>query len=101
MFYSLPPPKAPPLERFADVAMDAVPIAIVSFAISISLAKVFAKNEGHALDNSQELLAYGLCNFISSFFNCFVSAASLARSTVQHAVGGRTQVLIDLQYMEG
>ena len=40
----------------------------------------------------QELLAYGTANIVSSFFSCFVSAASLARSVIQDKVGGKTQV---------
>jgi len=46
----------------------------------------------HIVCLSQELLAYGLSNSISSMFNSFVSAASLSRSIVQETSGGKTQV---------
>ena len=40
----------------------------------------------------KELFAYGASNLFSSFFSCFPSAASLSRSSVQDASGGKTQV---------
>ncbi len=41
---------------------DAIIIAIVSFAICISLAKTYAKKFKYVVDSNQELAAYGLCN---------------------------------------
>ena len=38
----------------------------------------------------KELLAYGLSNSISSFFQCFPSAGSLSRSVLQESSGGKT-----------
>jgi MFS superfamily sulfate permease-like transporter len=92
---SIPPPSVPPAYRLPEVAMEAVTIAIVSFAINISLASLYARQDKYSIDTGHELIAYGLSNVISSFFNCFTSSASLARSSVQHAVGGKTQVCID------
>jgi len=37
-------------------------------------------------------MANGMCNFVSSFFSAYVSAASLSRSLVQDTAGGKTQV---------
>lgn len=41
----------------------------------------------------KELIAFGACNIFGSFFECFVSAASVTRSTVQNNAKGKTQVL--------
>ncbi|CAL1539051.1 unnamed protein product [Lymnaea stagnalis] len=86
---------APTLDAFpyiTEVIADAIAIAIVSFAISVSMAKIFAKKHDYTVDSNQELLAYGACNVMSSFFSSFVSAVSLSRSLVQEDVGGKTQV---------
>ncbi|CAF4190112.1 unnamed protein product [Rotaria sp. Silwood2] len=41
----------------------------------------------------QELLAYGLGNIFSSFFQCFPSSGSLSRSMVQGESGGKTALI--------
>ncbi len=38
---------------------EAVVIAVVTFALTISLAKLFAKRAGYRVDDSQEPYAYG------------------------------------------
>ena len=43
----------------------------------------------------QELYAYGFANIVSSFFSCFVSAASLSRSLLQEQLCS-TQVNFDI-----
>jgi MFS superfamily sulfate permease-like transporter len=40
----------------------------------------------------QELVAYGMTNFVTSFFCCYASSAALARTAVLEGTGGRTQV---------
>lgn len=50
---SIPPPSFPPVHQFSNVAGDAVGIAIVSFTISISMAKLFAKKHNYPLDPNQ------------------------------------------------
>ena len=41
---------------------DSITIAIIAFAICMSLAKTFAKKFKYAVDSNQELAAYGACN---------------------------------------
>ncbi|CAG5129716.1 unnamed protein product, partial [Candidula unifasciata] len=88
----IPPPNFNAFTFLPQVISDAIAIAIVAFAISVSMAKIFAKKHDYDVDSNQELLAYGLCNVFSSFFSSFVSAVSLSRSLVQENVGGRSQV---------
>ncbi|KAK3583259.1 hypothetical protein CHS0354_011145 [Potamilus streckersoni] len=88
----LPAPSVTQLVHIPDVIEDAVIIAIVVYAVSISMAKILAEKNDYAINPNQELIANAFCNIISSFFSCFVCAASLSRSLVQERVGGKTQV---------
>eukprot|EP00118_Oscarella_pearsei_P020508 m.222328 g.222328 ORF g.222328 m.222328 type:complete len:734 (+) comp39975_c2_seq1:84-2285(+) len=65
-------------------------IAIVSFALTMSLAKVFAKKFNYKVDSNQELLAYSTANIIGSFLSCLVSSGSLSRTAVYTTAGGKT-----------
>ncbi|XP_013393367.1 sulfate transporter [Lingula anatina] len=87
-----PPPRVPPLEHAGNFAVESLVLAIVGFAISISMAKVFTVKYHYQLDNNQELLAYGLSNGISSFFRCFVSAVAPPRCMLHDSTGGKTMV---------
>lgn len=92
IFNRFPKPSFPETSLYSKVAGDAVAIAIVSFAISVSMVKLFAKKHDYEVDANQELIAYGISNAISSMFNCFLSSVSLSRSLVQEQVGGKTQL---------
>ncbi|KAL2102471.1 hypothetical protein ACEWY4_001639 [Coilia grayii] len=86
------PPALPDHTLFSRVAMDSVAIAIVGFSMGISLAKIFALKHGYSVDGNQEMIALGLCNFISSFFQTFAITCSMSRSLVQESTGGKTQI---------
>ncbi|XP_053378187.1 prestin-like isoform X3 [Mercenaria mercenaria] len=88
----LPEPNLKALRRIPDVISDAIALAIVIFAISISMGKLLAKKHDYEVDANQELVAYGLSTVVSSFFSSAAPSASLSRSLVQERVGGRTQV---------
>lgn len=42
-----------------DMLMDAITIAVVCYAVTISLARLFAKRDGYRIDEGQEAYAYG------------------------------------------
>ncbi|XP_016390434.1 prestin-like [Sinocyclocheilus rhinocerous] len=86
------PPKIPDFSVFPNLFPDAFAIAVVGFSIAISLAKTFALKHGYSVDGNQELIALGLCNFMSSFFHTFVVTASMSRSLVQESTGGHTEI---------
>ena len=88
----LPQPRAPPYQLLLSIAFDCVTVAVVAYAVSLSMAKIFARKRGYEVCNNQELLAQGLSNTVGSFFSCMPVAASLSRSLLQEAVGGQTQV---------
>ncbi|XP_070695314.1 solute carrier family 26 member 6 [Pempheris klunzingeri] len=85
-------PQAPDATLFSKVIGDAFAVAIVCYAINISLGKTFALKHGYKVDSNQELVALGLCNTIGSFFQCYSVSSSLSRSLVQESTGGKTQV---------
>ncbi|KAF6313504.1 solute carrier family 26 member 6 [Rhinolophus ferrumequinum] len=88
----LVPPVAPSPQLFAKLVGNAFTIAVVGFAIAISLGKIFALRHGYRVDSNQELVALGLSNLIGGIFQCFPVSCSMSRSLVQENTGGNTQV---------
>ncbi|XP_020789914.2 solute carrier family 26 member 6, like [Boleophthalmus pectinirostris] len=88
----LSPPCVPDVNLFRQVIGDAFALAIVGYAISISLGKTFALKHGYKVDSNQELLALGLCNMVGGFFECFAVCPSMSRSLIQESTGGKTQI---------
>ncbi|XP_040425061.1 cadherin EGF LAG seven-pass G-type receptor 3, partial [Cygnus olor] len=88
----LKPPVVPKTTYFGQVVGNAFAIAIVGYAICISLGKIFALKHGYKVDSNQELIALGLCNFLGGFFQCFAISCSMSRSLVQESTGGNSQV---------
>uniref|UniRef100_A0A8C6RHQ0 Solute carrier family 26 member 6 n=1 Tax=Nannospalax galili TaxID=1026970 RepID=A0A8C6RHQ0_NANGA len=86
------PPVAPNAQLFAKLVGNAFAIAVVGFAIAISLGKIFALRHGYRVDSNQELVALGLSNLVGGFFQCFPVSCSMSRSLVQESTGGNTQV---------
>ncbi|XP_036982735.2 sulfate anion transporter 1 isoform X2 [Artibeus jamaicensis] len=85
-------PRAPDPGLMWRVALDAVPLALVSSTFSISLAEMFARSHSYSVRADQELLAVGCCNVLPAFFHCFATSAALAKSLVKTATGCRTQL---------
>ncbi|XP_041654437.1 solute carrier family 26 member 6-like isoform X1 [Cheilinus undulatus] len=88
----LQPPQAPDASLFTKVIGDAFAVAIVGYAINISLGKTFALKHGYKVDSNQELVALGLSNTVGGFFQCYSVTSSLSRSLVQESTGGKSQV---------
>uniref|UniRef100_F7A8I9 Solute carrier family 26 member 6 n=1 Tax=Xenopus tropicalis TaxID=8364 RepID=F7A8I9_XENTR len=85
-------PMVPNASIFASVVGNAFAIAVVVYAFTISLAKMFAVKHGYNVDSNQELIALGLSNSIGSFFQCFTIGTAMSRSLVQESTGGHSQV---------
>ncbi|KAL2103777.1 hypothetical protein ACEWY4_000645 [Coilia grayii] len=88
----LVPPRVPNFTLFPSVVGEAFAIAVVSYAITISLGKTFGLKHGYKVDSNQELVALGLSNAVGGFFQCYSVTASMSRSLVQESTGGKTQV---------
>lgn len=87
-----PRPRMPALHTFPDIAGDTVAITFVGYAVSVSLAMIYADKHGYSIHPNQELLAHGVSNTISSFFTCFPSSATLATTNILESAGGHTQL---------
>lgn len=88
----LPEPTLPELSLVTKVAVDSFSIAIVSYAVTMSMALIFAQKLSYEVDSNQEFLAMGVSNLFGSFFACMPFSASLSRSLIQQVTGGVTQI---------
>ncbi|XP_017875060.2 solute carrier family 26 member 6-like [Ceratina calcarata] len=88
----LPAPSLPPLSLVPNVLLDSLVITMVSYAVSMSMALIFARKLDYEIDSNQELMAQGIGNLVGSFFSCMPFTASLSRSLIQQTVGGKTQL---------
>lgn len=86
------PPQLPMWSLIPSVALDAFSIAVVGFAITVSLSEMFAKKHGYAVDANQEMYAIGFCNILPAFFRCFATSAALTKTLVKESTGCQSQV---------
>ncbi|XP_036847914.2 solute carrier family 26 member 10 isoform X11 [Manis javanica] len=85
-------PHLPNLAELPRILADSLPIALVTFAVSVSLASIYADKYNYTIDSNQELLAHGVSNLISSLFSCFPNSATLATTSLLVDAGGNTQL---------
>lgn len=85
-------PVAPNLHIFQETVVDAVPMAIVGFAVAFSVAKVYSVKHDYTIDGNQELIAFGVSNIFGGCFKSFTASTALSRSAVQESTGGKTQI---------
>ena len=79
----MPSPKFPPFGIvFMTLIGDAFNVAIVSFALNISLVKYFSHKHDYEINSNQELLAYGVGNVACSLFSGFPACSGLTRSLI-------------------
>ncbi|XP_066489470.1 pendrin [Tiliqua scincoides] len=86
------PPEPPAVHMFGDMIASAFSIAIVAYAIAVSVGKVYATKYDYAIDGNQEFIAFGISNMFSAAFSCFVATTALSRTAVQESTGGKTQI---------
>lgn len=86
------PPQLPMWSLIPSVALDAFSIAVVGFAITVSLSEMFAKKHSYAVDANQEMYAIGFCNILPAFFRCFATSAALTKTLVKESTGCQSQV---------
>lgn len=89
---TIPMPRVP-TEALAEAPKyvgDCVVLAVLIFAYTIAMAKICAKKHNYEVDDSQELLAYGMCNFLSSFLLCFPSCVAPPRTMVASTMNAKT-----------
>ncbi|KAM6437532.1 pendrin [Liasis olivaceus] len=86
------PPEPPAVNMFGEMLASAFSIAIVAYAIAVSVGKVYATKYDYTIDGNQEFIAFGISNIFSGAFSCFAATTALSRTAVQESTGGKTQV---------
>lgn len=92
----LPLPKLPRFDYFGAILSDSLIIAVVSFAVALSLGKTFAKKHGYSVRANQEFAALGTANIVSSFFLCFPATASLSRTSGRETASSRASLVLNV-----
>ncbi|EFN77149.1 sodium-independent sulfate anion transporter [Harpegnathos saltator] len=94
------------LDMLSSLGSGCLVIPMLSLLESISIAKVFS--DGKSIDATQEMLALGACNVLSSFVSSMPVSGGLSRGAVNHSSGVKTTlggvytgllVLISLQFL--
>lgn len=88
----LPPIKPPRMDLMPFIVQDSFTIALVSFAMNLSLVQLYARHHKYKIEPNQELFALGTTNIISSFFSCHPCASSISRSAVQTNLGCKSPI---------
>ena len=67
-------------------------MALVSFADTSVLSRVYAARTGTKVDPNQEMVGLGAANLAAGFFQGFPISSSSSRTPVAEAAGARTQL---------
>lgn len=83
-----------PWITYADIVpvlIGGVAVALVSFADTSVLSRVYAGRAGTYVDPNQEMVGLGAANLAAGFFRGFPISSSSSRTPVAEAAGARTQ----------
>jgi high affinity sulfate transporter 1 len=80
------------LDDILALAPAAFGIALISFADTSVISRLFAARRGDHVDADRELGALGVCNIAGGLMGGFPSSGSATRTPVAEAAGARTQV---------
>ncbi|XP_041367367.1 solute carrier family 26 member 6-like [Gigantopelta aegis] len=86
----MPVPRLPDVSALGRIGQDSFIIAILAFAMSISMAKLCATLHSYEIDSNQELVAYGATNLLGSFFQCFPMCVAPPRTMLLSSLGAKT-----------
>jgi len=90
----LPVPTLPHIDPRAlvQVVTGGLAVALISFADTSVLSRVYAGRTGTRVDPNQEMVGLGAANFFAGFFQGFPISSSSSRTPVAEAAGARTQL---------
>ncbi len=74
------------------VVIGGMAVAMVSFADTSVLSRVYAARTGTAVNPNQEMVGLGAANLAAGFFQGFPISSSSSRTPVAEAAGARTQL---------
>jgi high affinity sulfate transporter 1 len=90
----LPKPVLPWIsyDDIGPVLIGGCAVALVSFADTSVLSRVYAARTGTPVDPNQEMIGLGVANLAAGFFQGFPISSSSSRTPVAEAAGARTQL---------
>jgi high affinity sulfate transporter 1 len=90
----LPTPRFPlvQVDDLVPVLMGGVAAALVSFADTSVLSRIYAARLHTPVDPNQEMVGLGVANLAAAFFQGFPISSSSSRTPVAEAAGARTQL---------
>jgi len=90
----IPLPRVPVLQisDLPSLSIAAVGIALVSFADTSVVSRLFAGRDGSRIDANRELVALGASNIAAGILGGFPVSGSASRTPVALVAGGRTQL---------
>ena len=80
------------LQDLRPLCSGAIAIALVSFADTSVLSRIYAQRGGYHVDASQELISLGISNVMTGLFQGFSVSGSASRTPVAEQSGARTQL---------
>jgi high affinity sulfate transporter 1 len=80
------------LADLVPILTGGLAVAMVSFADTSVLSRVYAGRTDSKVDANQEMVGLGAANLAAGFFQGFPVSSSSSRTPVAEAAGGRTQV---------
>lgn len=80
------------LAELADLAGNALAIAILGCIETLSIAKSLSLSTGQRMNNNQDFIGMGTSHLVGSFFSCMPGCGSFTRSSLNHSAGARTRV---------
>ena len=80
------------LQDLGALAAAAVAIAVVSFADTSVLSRVYSAKHRAYVDPNQEMIGLGVANLATGVFQGFPMSSSASRTPVAEASGGKTQL---------
>ncbi|XP_032894792.1 prestin-like [Amblyraja radiata] len=89
--FTLPKPILPSFSLIASVAADAVAMALVTFAVNISMGSENSKKHNQSYRSHQETIVLGVCDLLLSFLGTFAASGVWEQSMVQEKTWGQTQ----------
>lgn len=90
----LPAPRIPMIQfdDLVPVLLGGLAVALISFADTSVLSRVYAARLGTRVNPNQELVGLGLANVAAAFFQGFPISSSSSRTPVAEAAGAQSQM---------
>jgi high affinity sulfate transporter 1 len=90
----LPAPRLPivHIDELTAIFMGGIAVALVSFADTSVLSRIYAARLRTPVDPNQEMVALGAANLAAGFFQGFPISSSSSRTPVAEAAGAKTQL---------